>query len=229
MMETVNYYNFNRSNVYVLLLDATEALDRVKYCKLFREVSNRQMSPLVIMLLMYMYTNQILQVRWEDDMSSQFGVVNCVKQGGVLSPLLFAVYIDGLLIRLEETGMGCYMGIRFIGALAFTDDLNLLASTLSGLTILIDVCEKYPKEFNIKFNGSKRRLLIFKGRNCKISARGVTVNCVSLTVSETAVHLGHHMSTKDKECTVNAAKNIFGDLLICSYLIMVISTPFKKN
>ncbi len=42
-----------------------------------------------------------------------------------------------------------------------------------------------------------------------ISKRGVTVNGVSLTVSETAVNLGHHMSTKDKECTVNAAKNSF--------------------
>ncbi len=50
MMETVHYYNFNRSNVYVLLLDATKAFDRVKYCKLFRELSNRQMSSLVIRL-----------------------------------------------------------------------------------------------------------------------------------------------------------------------------------
>ncbi len=120
--------------------------------------------------------------------------------------ILFAVYIDGLLIRLEETGVGCHMGIRFIGGLAFADDLNLLAPTLSGLKILIDVCEKYAKEFNIKFNRSKSRLLLFKGR---ISTRGVTVNGVSLTVSERAVHLGHHMSTKDKECTVNAAKNSF--------------------
>ncbi len=71
-------------------------------------------------------------------MSGQFGVVNGVKQGGVLSSLLFAVYIDGLLIRLEETGVGCHMSIRFIGALAFADDLNLLAPTLSGLKILND-------------------------------------------------------------------------------------------
>ncbi len=66
-------------------------------------------------------------------MSSQFGVVNGVKESGVLSPLLFAVYIDGLLIKLEETGMGCHMGIHFIGTLAFADDLYLLAPTLSGL------------------------------------------------------------------------------------------------
>ncbi len=193
--------------------------------KLFRKLSNRQMSPLVIRLLMYMHTNR-LWVRWGDDMSGQFGVVNGVKQGGVLSPLLFAVYIDWLLIRLEERGVGCHMGIRFIGALAFADDLNLLTPTLSGLKILIDVYKKYAKEFNIKFNGSKSRLLLFKGRNCKISTRGVTVNGVLLTVSETAVHLGHHMSTKDKECTVNAAKNSFWRSLICSYLIMVISILF---
>ncbi len=68
---------------------------------------------------MYMYRNKKLWVRWGDQMSSQFGVVNGVKQGGVLSPLLFPVYIDGLLFRLEETGVGCHMGIRFIGTLAF--------------------------------------------------------------------------------------------------------------
>ncbi len=71
---------------------------------------------------------------------------------------------------------------------------------------------------NIKFNGSKSHLLSFKGRNCKISTRGVTVNGLSLNVSETAVHLGHHMSAKDKECTVNATKNSFGGLSICSLL-----------
>ncbi len=86
---------------------------------------------------------------------------------------------------------------------------HLLTPTLSGLKIIINVCDKYAKEFNIKFNGSKSHLLLFKGRNSKISTRGVTVNGISLTVSETAVHLGHHISTKDKECTVNAAKNSF--------------------
>ncbi len=108
------------------------------------------------------------------------------------------MYIDRLLIRLEETGVAYHMGIHFIGTLTFADDRNLLASTLSGLQILIDVCEKYSNEFNIIFNGSKSSLLLFKGRNCKILTRGVSVNGVSLNVSEKAVHIGHHMSTKDK-------------------------------
>ncbi len=90
-----------------------------------------------------------------DEMSSQFGVVNGIKQGGILYCLIFVVNIDGLLVKLEETGEGCHMGIHSIGALVFADDLNMLTLTLSGLKIVIDVCEKYDNEFNIKFNGSK--------------------------------------------------------------------------
>ncbi len=96
----------------------------------------------------------------------------------------------------------------------------VLSAPLSGLNILNDVCEKYAKEFNIKFNGSKNRLLLFKGRNCKISTRGVTVNGVSLTVSETICQ------PKIKNVLLRQPKIVFGDLLICSYLIMVISTLF---
>ncbi len=54
-----------------------------------------------------------------------------------------------------DTGVGCQMGICFIGTLAFADDLNLLTATLSGLNALIDVCESYNNELNIKFNRSK--------------------------------------------------------------------------
>ncbi len=70
----------------------------------------------------------------------------------------------GLLDILAETGVGCHMGICFIGALAFADDLNLLSPTISGLKVLVAVCEKYAEEYNISFNGSKSRLLLFKGR-----------------------------------------------------------------
>ncbi len=46
--EIISYYNFNRSNVYTVLLDATNAFDRVNYCKLFRKLLDRNMSPLLL-------------------------------------------------------------------------------------------------------------------------------------------------------------------------------------
>ncbi len=39
--EIISYYNFNRSNKYTVLLDATKAFDRMNYCKLFRQLLDR--------------------------------------------------------------------------------------------------------------------------------------------------------------------------------------------
>ena len=43
--------------------------------------------------------------------------LNGVKQDGVLSPILFAVYVDSLLGILGQSGMGCHIGGHFVGAL----------------------------------------------------------------------------------------------------------------
>ena len=47
MLETVNYYNFNKSNVFVLILDGSKAFYRINYCKLFHELLKRNISPFV--------------------------------------------------------------------------------------------------------------------------------------------------------------------------------------
>ena len=62
--ETISYFNSKESNVYVILLDASKAFDRINYCKLFSKLLSRNLSPVVLRLLLYMYTNQSLKVRW---------------------------------------------------------------------------------------------------------------------------------------------------------------------
>ena len=81
-------------------------------------------------------TTQSLRVKWSDTTSPQFTVMNGVKQGEVLSPILFAIYTDGLLKHLENTEVRCHMGCRFTGALAYADDITLLAPCKSALSIM---------------------------------------------------------------------------------------------
>ena len=52
---------------------------------------------------------------------------NGVRQGGVLSPFSFAVYLDRLLVELSKSGVGCHWGSSFAGAFSYADDVELLA------------------------------------------------------------------------------------------------------
>ncbi len=106
-------------------------------------------------LLLYMYTNRKLQVKYGCKLSGQFGVLNGTKLCGVLSSVLFAVYIDGMLERLKDSGIGCYLSNSYVGGHAFADDVKMLSPTLSGMQLMYNICENYAEEYNIKFNGSK--------------------------------------------------------------------------
>ena len=64
LLETIDYYNYNKSSVFMILLDASKAFDRINYFKLFSDLFHRDVSPLVLGLLLHMYTNQTLCVRW---------------------------------------------------------------------------------------------------------------------------------------------------------------------
>ena len=92
-----------------------------------------------------------------------FSLQNGVKQG-VLSPRLFNIYLDELLCRLKRSGMGRYYGNVYVGFLAYADDVVLLSPTLGSLKEMLNICEQYSSDFNILFNASKTKLMVF-GRN----------------------------------------------------------------
>ena len=70
-------------------------------------------------------------------MSEYFSAINGVKQGAVLSPVLFCVYIDNLLLLLSKTGTGCYIGPNFIGAV-IPKSRRTLFEHLDGTIFTID-------------------------------------------------------------------------------------------
>ena len=74
---------------------------------------------------------------------------------------------------------------------------------------MIDVCEQYAAEFNILFNGSKNKLLFFKGRYPSAIASGITVIGETVHISDNSVHLGHNIFTGDRESMILAAKRAF--------------------
>ena len=68
-----------------------------------------------------MYSNQLCHVKWGDETSASFSISNGVKQGGVISPLLFSLYmyIDELFLLLKQSGLDCHVGLTYAGAFGY--------------------------------------------------------------------------------------------------------------
>ena len=159
MKQAVSYYiNYGRS-VYCTLLDAIKAFDRVDYCKLFRILIDKKLPTVCIRLLANMYTNHVTRVAWNDVPSGRFSVKNGVKQGGVLSLVLFCLYLDGLLSLLAKSGVGCLVGEVYVGALAYADDIVLLAPPANAMRHMLKICDIYASDYSIVFNASNSKCI----------------------------------------------------------------------
>ena len=115
VIETVQLYTENGARpVYVLLLDASKAFDKVAFIVLLNELPDRAVCPRIIKLLYVMYTNQSCSVKWDNKQSDYFKISNGIKQGGIISPLLFRCYIDNLFTQLQNSGLGCHVGCSLV-------------------------------------------------------------------------------------------------------------------
>ena len=103
-----------------------------------------------------------MSVHWGNSLSDSFKVSNGVRQGSVLSPVLFSEYLDGLLEELGNSGVDCHWGCLFAGAICYADDIVLLAPCPSALRIVLKICDKHAHDHGLSFNADKPQLICFR-------------------------------------------------------------------
>ena len=151
------------------------------------------MCPLIRRLLFNLYGNQQFQIRWNNCLSNMYNMTNGVKQGAVLSLILFTMYIDGLFYELKRAGVGCHINGEYAGAFGYADDIVLLSPSLCALKHSITLCEDYAKRFKILFNPIKSKLMCFnvKHKDFVLYLCNQPVNLV-----EHETYLGHLSKSK---------------------------------
>ena len=159
LMETIEYYVTIKTAVYVLLIDASKAFDCVSHIKLFNTLQAHGACPLIIWVLYNMFTNSDIQVRWKSKLSNVFPLMHGVKQGGCLSPMLFMLYLDGLIQKLKHSDIGWHIGRTYCGVFGYANDLAIVSPTLFGLRYMIEICKEYASEIDLLFNPKKSKLL----------------------------------------------------------------------
>ena len=158
----INRYLNGGSKVYACLIDASKAFDLVDHSVLFKKLLQRNMPKPLVRFLLRWYKSQHLRIRWMGKSSDCFQVSNGVCQGGVLSPILFTIYVDSLLESLRASGRGCHWEDHFSGALCYADDLTILAPCPDALRKMLAHCEEFAESHGIRFNASKTQLICFR-------------------------------------------------------------------
>ena len=150
--ETISYFLRNGSEVFSCLMDMSKAFDTVQHSCLFKKLLDQGFPPIVVRFLLASYRDQQANVRWNDELSRYFGITNGVKQGAILSSILYCVYTNGLFEELRRRKVGCFVGSTYVGVIGYADDLFLMSPSLDGLQEMLKVCEEYANDHNLKFS-----------------------------------------------------------------------------
>ena len=137
------------------------------------------------------YLSQRIRTKWQRCHSETFNISNGVKQGGVLSPILFGLYLDELLLKLKHSDIGCHIGNVFTGALAYADDVVLLAPTKHAMSLMLKTCSEFSKKFDVLFNAVKSKLVHFPCTSSRCEVPQIIFDGEILSATSREIHLGN--------------------------------------
>ena len=85
-----------------------------------------------------------------------------VRQGCVMSPTLFNIYLEELLVRIRLSGRGIKIGSdRLVGCLAYADDVVLMSENKAEMDEMLQIVNQYGKEWGLKFSPHKCKVMQF--------------------------------------------------------------------
>ena len=128
----------------------------------FKKLIDKHVPLFIIRLLVCWYSTQKMHIRWGNTVTSSFLVSNGVKQGGIISPILFNVYMDQLSEKLNASNIGGNIGGKLVNHLCYADDICLISLSSVGMQQLLSICDIYAKEHDLLYNGGKSYSLCFK-------------------------------------------------------------------
>ena len=191
----VKYYTKQKSSVYTCFLDAAEAFDRVSHWTLFSKLIKRNIPLVIVRIIAFWYQTQSMCIKWGKNSSTYFNVSNGVRQGGVLSPKIFAIHIDDLSPDLAMCTSGCYIDDQCMNHVMYADNICLLAPSAIGLKRMLDVCLGFSLRNDIKFNPIKSVCIVFKPKSSKLYCPNVKLDCGTLEYISCTKYLGLLLTT----------------------------------
>mgnify|MGYP003536948336 FL=1 len=174
-----DYFTKGGSTVNICTLDIAKAFDKVNFYVLLDKLARRKLPVKLLYIFYKLFTNSYISVKWGDGLSAWFKLEAGVRQGGILSPRFFAIYVNDLLLNLTKSSKGCYINNVACNCIMYADDLILLSASLCHLQVLINQCIIELSSIGLEINVKKCSLLRVGKRYRR--------ECVSIYVREALV------------------------------------------
>ena len=142
VVETVDWFLKNGSEVFTCAMDMTKAFDLTLHSLLFRKMIKGGFPVIFIRLFIFIYMNQTANVRWNSEVSTEFPMTNGCRQGAVLSAIAYCYYCEELFALLKQRRSGCWVLGNYHGIFGYSDALQDMLTT----------CEEYAASHNLQFS-----------------------------------------------------------------------------
>jgi len=113
----------------------SKAFDNMCYAELFQCVVDTRVPGWIVLVIENWYSKLCVTVRWIDAISGFFNVMSGVRQGSILSPRLFTVLINIVIVNLRDSGGGCSITV-------FLLDVFFMPMISLSYQLLPVVCKK---------------------------------------------------------------------------------------
>lgn len=198
----VNMFIKGGSTVNVCSLDLAKAFDKTNHHGLLLKLMNRFIPVDLLDTLEYWLSNSCSCIKWFNCFSCFFKIAYGVRQGSVLSPVLFAVYLDNLVDR-RVNGRHWYV-------ILYADDILLLTSSVCIMQRLLHACERELIWLDMTINVKKSCCLRIGPRFDAKCSSICTTSGYSLPWVATLRYLGVYLtSNRTFKCSFDQAKRSF--------------------
>ena len=163
----IKYYTDQNTALNTCLLHASKAFDRANHWTLFAKLIESHAPLLILRIILFWYQMQQVCIQCGKSMSRYFTICNGVRQGGILSPRLFVLYVNQPTNKSIDCKSGCYFNDMCINNVFYADEICLLAQSASAMQTLLDVSYKHGTDNDILFNPIKSVCIVFKPKAYK--------------------------------------------------------------
>ncbi|KAI5752717.1 hypothetical protein M8J77_019728 [Diaphorina citri] len=194
-------------DVFLTFIDYSKAFDNVNHAKMIEILQKTNIPKADLRLIIKLYWGQSGKVKTSMGVSEEFQISKGVRQGCIISPLLFNIYVEHIIKEsIGPQELGIKIGNRIINNLRYADDLVLISNSKNNLTELMKKLYDKSKEYSMKINIKKSKLMrVSKKEGAKMNS--IVIDSEIYEEVMQYKYLGSEL-TKDMRCEVEIKKRI---------------------